>query len=177
MKTIFSVATILLAVTLSGCQPTAPPTSEVRVESASEAARNDDRAIAGRLATQKAAVDEAFDKGRANELKQRNVDALRAVTTRFSDGLNQASSTGRSDIAAPLKKLQAIKAEADTVEVDACTSGARTTLQSAMAASIEAFSMFQKETGASGDATTQKVQQGADLLRTAIQEMEACRSR
>ena len=177
MKTIFSAATILLAVTLFGCKPAAPPTSEVRVESASEAARNDDRAIAGRLATQKAAVDEAFDKGRANELKQRNVDALRAVTTRFSDGLNQASSTGRSDIAAPLKKLQAIKAEADTVEVDACTSGARTTLQSAMSASIEAFSMFQKETGASGDATTQKVQQGADLLRTAIQEMEACRSR
>lgn len=176
MKTIFSVATILLAVTLSGCQPTAPPTSEVRVESASEAARNDDRAIAGRLATQKAAVDDAFEKGRANELRQRNVDALRAVSTRFTEGLGEASRTPRSDIAAPLKKLQTIKTEADAVEVDACTGAARTTLLSAMAASIEAFSLFQKETGASGDATTQKIQQGADLLRTALQEMEACRS-
>ena len=50
MKTIFRVATILLAATLFGCKPAAPPKSEVRVESASEAARNDDRAIAGRLA-------------------------------------------------------------------------------------------------------------------------------
>lgn len=177
MKTIFSVVTILLAATLFGCKPAAAPKSEVRVESASEAARNDDRAIAGRLATQKAAVDEAFEKGRANEFRQRNVDALRVVSTRFSDALSQASSTARSDIAAPLKKLQTIKTEADTVEVDACTGAARTTLQSAMAASIEAFSMFQKETGVSGDATTQKVQQGADLMRTAIQEMEACRNK
>ena len=177
MKTISTAVTILLAATLFGCKPAAPPKSETRVESASEAAKNDDRAIASRLATQKAAVDEAFEKGRANELRQRNVDALRAVSTRFSDALNQASGTGRSDIAPPLKKLQSIKTETDSVEVDACTAAARTTLQSAMAASIEAFTLFQKETGVSGDATTQKVQQGADLMRTALQEMEACRSK
>ena len=174
MKTIFSVATILLAVTLSGCQPTAPPTSEVRVESASEAARNDDRAIAGRLATQKAAVDEAFEKGRANELRQRNVDALRAVSSRWDEVMSEAGRTGRSDIAGPLKKMQAIKSDADTVETDDCTSGARATLQSAMAASIEAYTMFQKETGPSGDATSQKLQQGADTARNAQQEMSAC---
>lgn len=177
MKIIFNVIAILLVATLFGCKPPTPPKSEVRVESASEAAKNDDRAIAARLATQKAAVDTAFEKGRANEARQRNVDVLSAVSTRWSSSLAEASRTPRTGIAEPLKKLQAVKSEADTVEVDDCTGGARATLQSAMAASIDAFSAFQKETGASGDATTQKIQQGADLLRAALQEMDACRSK
>lgn len=177
MKTIFSVATILLTATMFGCKPAPAPKSEMRVESASDALRNDDRAIAGRLATQKATVDEAFEKGRATELRQRNIDALRAISTRFTEGLSAARRTPRSDIAAPLKKLQAIQTEADTVDVDDCTGAARTTLQSAMAASIEAFSMFQKEKGESAETTTQKVQQGADLLRAAQQEMDACRNK
>ena len=177
MKSISCLVTMLLAATLFGCKPAAPPKSEVRVESASEAARSDDRAIATRLASQKAAVDEAYQKGRASELRQRNVDALRAVSTRWSAVLAEASGTPRFDIAAPLKKLQTIKGELDTVEVDDCTGAARITLQSAMAASIDAFSTFQKETGVTADTTTQKIQQGADLLRAALQEMNACLSK
>jgi hypothetical protein len=43
-----------------------------------------------------------------------------------------------------------------------------------MATSIEAFGMFQKETGESGEATTLKVTQAADQLRAAQVEIEAC---
>ena len=177
MKHITALVTIFLAATTFGCNDAVPPKSEVRVESASEAARNDDRAIAVRLAAQKAAVDEAFQRERAREERQRNVDALRAVGTRWEAGLNEAGLTPRSDIAGLIKKLLAIKTDAETVGVDDCTGNARTQLVSSMATSIEAFSMFQKEKGESGEATTQKVQQGADLLRAAQGEMSACLTR
>lgn len=174
MKHLIALVITLIAATVFGCKDSPAPKSEARVESASEAARNDDRAIAKRLAEQKGAADEAFARQRANELRQRNVDALRAVGARWNDSLSEASRTPRSDIAGPLKKLQAIKSEADAVEVDDCTGGARATLQSAMAASIEAFDLFQKETGPSADSTSQKIQQGADLLRAAQREISAC---
>ena len=174
MKSIISLSIIFFAATMFGCKDSNQPKTEVRVESASEAARNDSRDIAKRLAEQKADVDAKFSQERARELRQRNVDALRAVSSRWDEVMSEAGRTGRSDIAGPLKKMQAIKSDANTVETDDCTSGARATLQSAMAASIEAFNMFQKETGPSGDATTQKLQQGADLARNAQQEMAAC---
>ena len=174
MKPITALLAVFLAATTFGCNEAAPPKSDLRVESASEAARNDDRAIAVRLAAQKAAVDAAFQRQRAREQRQQNVEALLAVSTRWETALNEANLTARSDIAGPIRKLSAIKADADTVVVDDCTGGARTTLVSAMAASIEAFNMFQKETGASGAATAQKVQQAADLLGSAQGEISAC---
>ena len=174
MKPINTLVVILLAATMFGCKDSNGPKTEARVETASEAARNDDRDIAKRLAEQKGAVDAKFSLERARELRQRNVDAIRAVSSRWDEVMSEAGRTGRSDIAGPLKKMQTIKSDADTVETDDCTSGARATLQSAMATSIEAFNMFQKETGPSGDATTQKLQQGADTARNAQQEMSAC---
>jgi flagellar motor protein MotB len=174
MKKIISLATVFLIATTFGCKDAPAPKTQVNVESASEAARNDDRAIAKRLSEQKSAVDEKFSRERAQEARQRNVDALRALASRWQDGLIEASGTPRFDIAGPLKKLQSIKAEADTIEVDDCTGSARITLQSSMAASMEAFTMFQKETGESADATTNKVQQGADLLLASRRQMDAC---
>ena len=174
MKLFVATITLLLAAITLGCKDAKPPKSEARVETASEAARNDNQAIAGRLAQQKAAVDEAFEKGRAREERQRNVDALRAIAARWNDGLSEASRTPRFDIAPVLKKLQTIQVDAGTVEVDSCTGNARVSLQAAMSASIEAFTMFQKETGESAEATTQKIQQGSDLLRVAQQEINSC---
>lgn len=174
MKRIVTLVTVLLAATTFGCKDATTPKSEVRVESASEAARSDDQAIARRLAEQKAAVDDTFQKERARESRQRYMDALRAVTKRWEDGLNEARRTPRFDIAGQIPKLQVISSQAGTVEVDDCTGAARATLQSSMAASFEALAMFQKETGESGDATTQKVTQAADLLREAKAQTEAC---
>ena len=177
MKQIFAFVFIFVAATTFGCNDAVAPKNEVRVESASEAARNDSRAIAGRLAQQKAAVDEAFERTRALEARQRNVDALRAVSARWLDGLDDVSRIPRSDLAESIKKLRAIKTEAETVEVDDCTGKARATLVSSMTASIEAASMFQKEGGTARDATGQKLQQGADSLFAAQREMDTCQSK
>ncbi len=174
MKKLIASITILLAATTFGCKDASPPKGEARVETASETARNDDRAIAARLALQKAAVDEAYQKDRARESRQQYVDALRAVGKRWDAALLEASRTPRNAIAAQTTKLQTIRSDAATIDVDDCTSRARITLQSSMAASMEAFSMFQKETGESAEATTQKIQQGSDLLRAAQRETDAC---
>ena len=174
MKPMVTLVIISLVATLFGCNDAAAPKSEVRVESASEAARNDNQAIAVRLAQQKAAVDEAYARERSREQRQRYVDALRAVGTRWDESLDEASRTPRSAVAAAIKKLQTVKSDAESVEVDECTGGARATLLSSMTAAIEAFSLFQKETGTGGEASGLKLQLAADLLFAAQREMNAC---
>jgi len=174
MNRIAMIVTAVLTATTFGCKDSAAPKIEAPVESASEAARKDDLEIAVRLAQQKGAVDAEYEKGRARESRQRYVDILRDVSRRWESGLNDARRTPRTDVAAQITKLQAILKDSSTVDVDDCSSGARTSLQASMATSIEAFGMFQKETGESGDATTQKVTQAAVQLRTALAEIEAC---
>lgn len=176
MKYIVTLATLSLAATVFGCNDTSAPKEGTPVESASEARRNDDRAIAERLAQQKAAIDEAYARQRENEERQRRVDALRAITARWDEVLSEVSRTPRNEIGASIKKLQAIKTEAEAAETDDCTSKARVTLLSAMAAASEALGMFQKETGSTvSEATNQKLQQGVDTLVNAKREMDACR--
>ena len=174
MKLFVATITLLLAAITLGCKDAKTPKSEARVETASEAARNDNQAIAVRLAQQKAAVDEAFARERAREEARRKAEALQAIGTRWTDGLNEAGRTPRSEISGIVKKLQVIKNEAETFETGDCTAGARATLVSSMAASIEALNLFQKETGSAGEASTLKLQLGADLLFAAQRETSAC---
>lgn len=177
MTRIGSILIFMFIATMVGCKETPVPQSDLRVESASDAARNDDRAIAARLAEQKAAVDEAYARERAREQRQRHVDALRAVGKRWDEGLDEAGRTPRTAVPGAIKKLQAIKSEAESVEVDDCTGDARTTLVASMAASVEALSLFQKETGTGGPGSELKLQQAADLLYAAQRAMSACLSK
>ena len=174
MNRIVTLVIIFLVATLAGCNDATPPKSEVRVESASEAARNDDRAIAVRLAQQKAAVDEAYARERIRELRQRSVDALRAISSRWDQSLDEANRTFRSEIAGVIKKLQTIKNDMESVEVDDCTSGARATLASSMDATIEGLNIFQSETGTGTGASALKLQSGSDILYAAQREVNAC---
>ena len=174
MKTISAIFTILLAATAFGCKDSAAPKSEMRVESASEAARNDSRASAARLAEQKAATDEAFEKGRAAEERLRNINALRAVGKRWGAGVSETSRTGRSELGASIQKLQLIKSDAEAVAVDDCTSRARTSLVASMSAAITAYRLFQKEAGDASDASQQQLETAGNLLATADQELTAC---
>ncbi|MEO8384517.1 MAG: hypothetical protein ABI583_04700 [Betaproteobacteria bacterium] len=174
MKHIAIIATVILTATTFGCKDAAPPKPEGRVLSASEAMRNDNLAIAERLAQQKAAVDAEFEKGRARELRQRNANNLKGVSKRWESALNEAARTGRSDIAAQITNLQAVMKEATAIEIDDCTGAARATLLSSMATTIEAFGMFQKETGESGEATKKKAATAGVQLQAAETEIEAC---
>jgi hypothetical protein len=174
MKNVGAIGMVLVAAMMFGCKDAAKPKTEAYVESASEAARNDSRASAARLAEQKAATDEAFEKGRAREERQRNVDALRAIGTRWGEGVIETSRTGRSDLAAPIRKLQQIKSDAEAVAVDDCTGKARTSLVASMSAAIAAYGMFQKETGDASDASKQQLETAGKLLTTAEQELTTC---
>ena len=174
MKRIVTLVLIFFVATLFGCKDAPAPKSEMRVESASEAARNDDRAIAIRLAEQKAAMDEAYARERVRELRQRSVDALRAISTLWDQTLDEANRTFRSEIAAVIKKLQTIRSDMASVEVDDCTSGARATLASSMDTTIEGLNIFQSETGTGTGPSALKLQLGSDILYAAQREINAC---
>ena len=178
MKRIVTLVGILLMATVFGCKDSAPPKTDTRVESASESARNDDRAIAVRLETQKAAVDLAYARQRENEERQRRVDVIRAIIVRWDAGLDEVGRTPRGEIAVSIKKLQAVMAEIEVAEVDDCTTKARVTLLAAMTTALDALGMFQKETGTTiSDATNQKLQLGVDTMANAKREIDACRSK
>lgn len=163
------------AILLAACgdKPAAP--AETRVESASEAARNDNRAIAERLAEQKAAADAAFEQGRARAEREQFAESLAAVGRRWSDALTAIGSVGRSDLAPAIKKLETLKAEADAVAVNDCTGQARGTLTASMSASIDTYNQFRAGTGKPDDAMQQKLQQAAVQFSDYEKQLGTCR--
>jgi hypothetical protein len=176
MKHVSTALVILLAAAFSGCGDRSAPKQEVKVESASEALRNDQRDIAQRFSEQKAAADANFQQDRARTERQQNVDALAAVAQRLGAGIRDAGTTGRSDFAGLIKKVEAIKADATAVAVDDCTGKVRESLLDTISATIDAFNQFAKETGAASAASTQKLGQAAEQLDAIGQELRACRT-
>ena len=176
MKHVSTVLAILLAAAFTGCGDRAAPKQEVKVESASEALRNDQRDIAQRFSEQKAAADANFQQDRVRTDRQQNVDALSAVAQRLGAGIKEAGATGRSDFAGLIKKIEAIKVNANAIAVDDCTDKVRANLLDAISSTIDAFNSFAKETGAASAASTQKLSQAADQLDAIGQELRACRA-
>jgi hypothetical protein len=134
------------------------------------------REIAKRFAEQKAAVDADFQQERARNERQQNVDALAGVAQHLGAGIRDAGTTGRSEFAALIKRVEAIKDEANTVVVDDCTGRARSNLLEAISTTVDAFTSFTKETGAASAASTQKLSLAIDQLSAVGQELRACRS-
>jgi len=176
MKPLILLAAFAVAAGLAGCGDKPAPRAEVPVESASDARRNDERDIAARLAEQKAANDSAYQAERARNERNQMVDTFNAVARRWGQTLNEASRTGRSDMAPMISKLEAVKAEAEAMAVNDCTGKARGTLVSAMSAAIEAFTMFSKETGDGSAATQQKLVQSSELLLASEREFDTCKA-
>lgn len=171
---LLSLVMVLLAATSFGCRDAVAPKPDAVVASASQEALKDYRDIAERLAQQKAKADDAFAKNRANEERQRIVDTLRAAAARWDEVLNEVSRTPRNEIATSIKKLQAIKIETEAVEVGECTDKARVTLLSSMATTLEALTMFQKETGVITEPTNQKLLLGVEALVDAKRGIDVC---
>ncbi|MEQ1516102.1 MAG: hypothetical protein ABL931_06395 [Usitatibacteraceae bacterium] len=174
MKKIVALLFAVFAAVIFGCKDAKAPKTETRVESASEAARNDDRAIAKRFAEQKAATDTKFEQGRAREERQRTIDAIQALAARWAEGLTETSQTGRSSLAPAIKKLQTIKADAEAVAVDECTGKSRASLVAAMTGAIAAYEAFQKETGDGSSASRQQLEAAEKRLTSSEQELKSC---
>jgi len=176
MKHVNTVLAVLLAAACSGCGERPVPPPEVKVESASEALRTDMREIARRFAEQKAAADASFQQERAHNERQQNVDALAAVAQRLGAGIRDAGTTGRGEFAGLIKKVEALKADANAVVVDDCTGKVRTNLLEAISTTVDAFNSFARETGAASAVSTQKLLQAIDQLNAIGQELRACRT-
>lgn len=177
MKSNAAFLAFACAAALSACSdPPPPPRVDTPVESASDARRKDEQDIAGRMAEQKAASEATFQADRAKTERRQFVDTFNAIGKRWGESLNEASRTVRSDMAPMIRKLEAVKADAEAIAVNECTGKARATLVGAMSAAIEAFTLFSKETGDGSAATQQKLVQSSDLLLAAERELDACRA-
>ena len=176
MKYANTVLAVLLAAACAGCGDRGAPPRDVRVESASEALRTDQREIAERFAAQKSAADANFQQERARSERQQNVDAIAAIAQRLDAGIRDAGTTGRSEFAGLIKKVEALRAEANAVAVDDCTGKVRTNLLEAISTTMDAFESFAKETGAASAASTQKLAKAVDQLDALGQELRTCRN-
>ena len=175
MKRTYILSAFVLALLLTACGDKPATPADARVESASEAARNDNRAIADRLAEQKGAADTAFEEGRARAEREQLVESLAGVGRRWNDALNEIGSVGRSDLAPAIKKLEALKAEAEAVTVNECTGKARGAMTASMANSIDIYNQFRAGTGKPDDATQQKLQQAAAQFGDYEKQLGGCR--
>jgi hypothetical protein len=173
---LISALLIVLSVSLVGCKDrnATPPTSG-NAQGASEAMRADSKDIAKRLAEQKAATDANFEAGQAAAEKQRLADSLAAIGQRWAAALDETYKAGRSDMATPIQKLNALKAEAGTLAVNECTGAARATLLNSMSTTIDGFNQFAKETGAASEATQQVLMKGATQLNDFDKQLAGCR--
>lgn len=176
MKFTIVLAGFILAINLAGCSDPPPPPRSATIESADQAMRNDGRAIAERLAEQKAAVETAYRQAEAIEERRKAAEALSQIATRWDSAVDGASKVLRKELDEPLKKLQAIKAEAEAVAVNECTGPARTALVAAMNTSLEAFAMFRADTAkVVSDAIKAKHNKGGDLQLEAVAQLAKCR--
>lgn len=176
MKITGLLANIVLAIFLAGCGDRPPPRSGTAMESADQALRNDERAIAVRLAEQKAAVETAYRQAETTEERRNAKEALSQIVARWEIAVDGASKVFREQLVEPLKKLQAIKAEAETVAVNECAGAARAALVESMNTTLEAFSMFRAETGtAVSEATKAKHNKGAEMQAEALSQLAKCK--
>jgi hypothetical protein len=176
MKHANSLLAILLAAACSGCGDRAAPPREVKAESASEALKADQRDIAKRFSEQKGEADASFQRERSRIDREQHVDALAAVAQRLGAAIRDAGSTGRGEFPGLIKKVEALRAEANAVAVDDCTGAVRVGLLDAIAATIDAFNSFARETGTASEASAQKLGQASDQLDTLGQQLRACRT-
>ena len=164
---------VIAAAVLAGCNKPLPP-PEIPVISAGEAMRADDRAIAERLAKQRADTDSAFEQERARQERQQFVDALTPVGRRLSAALDESAGVARKDIDGAIKKMEAIKSDVGAAAINECTTKARDTMLASVSAAIDALNSFKKETGTGSEATQKKFQDALYQMVAYEKQLAVC---
>ncbi len=176
MKNHHFVLAVLLVVASAGCRDKPAAVPDVKVDSVSEALRKDQKDIAERFNEQKAAADANSLKESARTERQQNVDALLQVANKLSSAIQAANTTGRSEFAALIKSVEAVRGEANAVVVDDCTVKVRNDLQDAVSTTLDAFNTFAKETGVASEASRNKLAKATDQVDAIGQALNACRT-
>jgi DNA repair exonuclease SbcCD ATPase subunit len=176
MKFVNPLMALLLSAVCYGCGDKPAPRPEVKVEDAGEALKNDQRDIQKRFEEQKAAADTNSQLESARTERQKYVDALTAVSQQLSTAVSDAGRTSRSDFPALIKRLDPIKAEANAVAVDDCTSGVRASLLEAHSTTSDAFNLFAKEKGPASKESSEKLAKAMEQLDEIGQALGRCRA-
>jgi len=117
-------------------------TSEAR---AAELRRSEEQQQKRRAEEEKQELDARLAAAQARTSVQKATDGLDALYKRWKDAALLASSTSRIALAVPMASLQAIKRDAEALEVSACFTPAKERLISGMAAFIEGMVAFMQD--------------------------------
>ena len=174
MKRSNLLAALLVGIAICGCKE-APPPPAAPFETAGEAMRRDNADIAKRLAEQKAAVDSNFQAERARAEKMQIADSLAALGKNVGDAVDEVGRVTIREIDAPSKKLEAAKAEMETLTVNECTAPLRTTLLGVVASTQEVIARYKREKGNASEATREKLQNVLVQFDEVSRKIPACR--
>jgi hypothetical protein len=171
-KWIGVAAMLAVAAACSKTEQPAPVTGNA--PSASDARRADERAIAERLAQQNAELEKKEQADREAADRQRYVQAMRGVTSRWLEAASAASSTGRSGLPPVIDKMGAIIGDMQAVNTNDCTAKARDAYVGAMSTIRDAYRQFQQETGAQSEESARKLGEGATKYEEAERALNSC---
>jgi hypothetical protein len=159
---------------VAGCGDKSPKPPAPKAEGATEATQNDSKAIAARLAEERAKADANSVAQAARSDQLQRVEGLRNIGKRWATSVEDAMKLGRSNVAPAISGLEAIRGEASAYQGDDCTAKAQATMLRSMSATIEAFNQFKGETGQASDTSRQKLADASLVLNAAEVELNTC---
>ncbi len=166
-------AACLILLLLSGCEKATDPGAN-KGATTPTTLQQENQAIAERLAEQKAALDSSTQRERALAERKQHIDSLHDISKRWVEAVGLAGRTGRSDLAGPIAKMEAIKSELEGLAMDTCASEGRSLLLSAINTGLEAYKQFQQQTGAANEALVEKLGESSKLVADSQQALNAC---
>lgn len=119
--------------------------------------RADERDIAKRFAIQQKAHEEKAQLESIQAERRKQFEIVQNVFKRWFEARQEAGRTAREALAGPLTKLEAIKREAEVVEVNDCTAKAKTMLIESMSAMQDGLATFRQQTGKLDPALKEKL--------------------
>lgn len=165
MRTSFIPALLLSALLVSACSKEAPQSTTTAEANAPRPVAEQERELAAKLAEQKKELDERTSKERDSAERVRRVKLVADMGRSWSAAVDEVRAAPRSKLDSPIGKMESLRNEAQSMDVDNCTAPARDTLVRAMNTMIDAVKAFQAQgTGDQTEATTKAIQDAQNLF-------------
>lgn len=166
---------LLCTLLIAACSKEAPKSTTTAEANAPRPVAEQERELAARLAEQKKELDERTSKDRDSADRVRRVKLVADLGRKWSAAIDEVRAAPRSKLDGPIAKLEALRSEAQGLEVDNCTGQARDTLVNAMNMMIDGVKAFQSQaTGDQTEAVTKSTQDSQNLFATSNKQLLAC---